>query len=232
MGWDNNRTRFAEQLSTVIQGTTRGWGSVAGFASNTSNYTPVQELLLPNPDQQVGGQPIKSASFYQYNAHFGELSYVTALRNELIARGAPNRIGMLIDTGRNGWGGPGRPMAANGSSINQYVDSARIDRRLHRGNWCNQASAGIGERPRANPHPGVHAYVWVKPPGESDGISTMLTVPHPDGKQHDPMCSPTYRGSQDANGGNLTGAMGSAPHAGEWFPAHVRALAGNAHPAL
>ena len=55
--------------------------------------------------------------------------------------------GFIIDTARNGKGGI----------------------RTRWGNWCNIKGAGLGERPRAAPAPLVHAYFWVKPPGESDG---------------------------------------------------------------
>jgi cellulose 1,4-beta-cellobiosidase len=46
------------------------------------------------------------------------------------------------------------------------------------------------------------------------------------------MCDPTYRGSDQANGGNLTGALADAPIAGRWFPEHFEILVRNAYPAL
>ena len=38
------------------------------------------------------------------------------------------------------------------------------------GAWCNVRGAGLGQRPVATPMPGLDAYVWIKPPGESDGL--------------------------------------------------------------
>jgi cellulase/cellobiase CelA1 len=229
LGWDDNRTKAVTKMKEVVMGTSKGWDSVAGFASNSANYTPLEETNLPDSNLNIGGQPVKSSSYYEYNPHFDELDFVTALRDAFVSGGAPARLGMLIDTGRNGWGGPLRPAAASGTSVNAYVNSGRVDRRNHRGNWCNQALGGVGERPTAAPKPGIHAYVWVKPPGESDGIATPTPGgPNADGKQHDPMCSPTFNGA----GGTLTGAMPGAPHAGDWFAPHFKSLVENAFPPL
>ena len=74
--------------------------------------------------------------------------------------------------------------------VDTYVDGGRIDRRIHAGNWCNQSGAGLGERPKAAPAAGIDAYVWMKPPGESDGSSTA--IPNDEGKGFDRMCDPTY----------------------------------------
>lgn len=58
---------------------------------------------------------------------------------------------MLVDTSRNGWGGTVCPTAASpATSVETYVDGGRVGRRLHMGNWCNQAGAGLGERPKAS----------------------------------------------------------------------------------
>jgi cellulose 1,4-beta-cellobiosidase len=78
--------------------------------------------------------------------------------------------------------------------------------------WCNQRS-GIGERPTAAPLAGVDAYVWIKPPGESDGTSDS-TAP-----RYDAMCS-----SADSVAG--------APQAGKWFAPYFADLVKNAVPAL
>ena len=114
---------------------------------------------------------------------------------------------MLIDTSRNGWGGAARPTAASTSTdLNTYVDASRIDRRIHTGNWCNQSGAGIGERPKASPATGIDAYVWIKPPGESDGSSSDPRSPNNEGKGFDRMCDPTYTGNA-RNGNSMTGAL-------------------------
>jgi cellulose 1,4-beta-cellobiosidase len=205
--------------------------SVDGFITNTANYTPLDEPNLPNSAMTLpgGGNPIRSARFYEWNPYFDEADYATALQAAFVAAGMPAGTGMLIDTSRNGWGGPDRPTGASGTTVDAYVDSGRVDRRLHRGNWCNQ-SGGIGERPQAAPRPAIDAFVWVKPPGESDGSSSLIE--NDEGKGFDRMCDPTYRGSQQANGGNLTGAMPDAPISGRWFPQHFEVLVRNAYPAL
>ena len=102
-------------------------------------------------------------------------------------------------------------------------------RRIHAGNWCNQSGAGLGERPTAAPAAGIDAYVWVKPPGESDGSSAA--IPNDEGKGFDRMCDPTY-GGNPRNGNNPTGALPNSPVAGHWFSAQFRQLMQNAYPPL
>jgi cellulose 1,4-beta-cellobiosidase len=119
-----------------------------------------------------------------------ELTYVAKLRETLAAAGIVGE-GFVIDTGRNG----------------------RAGIRTNWGHWCNVAGAGLGERPRAAPAPGIDAYFWVKPPGDSDGSS------NPTDPQFDQEC-----GSEDAARG--------APSAGQWFPAYFADLVRNAAPTL
>jgi len=62
-----------------------------------------------------------------------------------------SRVGwksFVIDTGRSGNG----PLTGGGDE-----------------NWCNPQGRALGPTPRANPGPNIDAYLWVKPPGESDG---------------------------------------------------------------
>ncbi|HEU4327509.1 MAG TPA: glycoside hydrolase family 6 protein, partial [Roseiflexaceae bacterium] len=103
----------------------------------------------------------------------------------------------------------------------------------HKGNWCNQSGAGIGARPQVAPAPGFDAWVWVKPPGESDGSSSLIpTGPdNPGGKGFDRMCDPTYTGNT-LNGGNLSGALPGAPVSGRWFQSQFVQLVENAYPAF
>ena len=52
------------------------------------------------------------------------------------------------------------------------IDTSRDGKayiRASTANWCNIKGAGLGERPQAAPAPLVDAYLWIKPPGESDG---------------------------------------------------------------
>ncbi|MFD1146533.1 glycoside hydrolase family 6 protein [Saccharothrix hoggarensis] len=104
-----------------------------------------------------------------------------------------------------------------------------MDRRFQKGNWCNQSGAGLGERPKAAPKPNIDAYVWIKPPGESDGSSTE--IPNDEGKGFDRMCDPTYTGNP-RNGNNMSGALPDAPLSGHWFSAQFQELMRNAYPAL
>ena len=143
---------------------------------------------------------------------------------------AGERVGALLDTSRNGWGGPNRPTGpSTNSDPNTFVDQSRIDRRIHKGNWCNQSGAGLGERPRANPASGIDAYVWVKPPGVSDGSSQL--IPNEEGQGFDEMCDPNY-GGNPRNGNNPSGALPDAPLSGHWFSAQFRQLMANAYPPL
>jgi cellulose 1,4-beta-cellobiosidase len=139
-------------------------------------------------------------------------------------------IGMLIDTSRNGWGGPDRPQAASTSTdVNVFVDESRIDRRWHRGNWCNNKYAGVGARPTAAPQPNYDAFVWINPPGESDGVSQPGIIdPEDPNKTFDVMCDP--------NGLNIycncgfTDARPAMPHWGRWSTAFFQQLLTNAYP--
>jgi endoglucanase len=50
------------------------------------------------------------------------------------------------------------------------IDTSRNGRGPGAGNFCNPAGTGLGEPPTTNTgDPLVHAFLWVKRPGESDG---------------------------------------------------------------
>lgn len=119
-----------------------------------------------------------------------ELTYVAKLSASLAEAGIADK-GFIIDTSRNGRGGI----------------------RAKWGAWCNVKGAGLGERPRASPAPGVDAYFWVKPPGESDGAS------EPSSPGYDAACG------TDAS-------LPGAPHAGKWFAEYFLQLVQNANPPL
>jgi cellulose 1,4-beta-cellobiosidase len=127
---------------------------------------------------------------YQGNPCHDELTYVQSLSTALAAAGIMNK-GFLIDTSRNAKGGIRHDWGA----------------------WCNVRGAGLGERPAASPQPGLDAYVWIKPPGESDGTSD------PSAPRFDAHCA-----AQDATPG--------APQAGQWFDSYFVDLATNATPPL
>ncbi|MCX6105583.1 MAG: glycoside hydrolase family 6 protein [Proteobacteria bacterium] len=112
----------------------------------------------------------------QSNPARDELTYVQLLSQDLAAAGVSSRH-FIIDTGRNG--------AQNS--------------RQSWGSWCNIANAAIGKFPQAEPLPEIDAFVWIKPPGESDGTSDASAP------RYDYMCS-----SSDS--------LTPAPEAGAWFP--------------
>ena len=226
LGWDNNRSAAIPLYTRVVQGTTAGLASVDGFITNTANATPLLEPNLPDPNLTINGQPIRSSTYYQWNPFFDEAHFTAALYNEFVSAGWPSTIGFLIDTGRNGWGGPQRPTTANGYDVNSYVNSGRVDRRYHRGNWCNQSGEGIGMPPTTAPMEHIDAYVWAKPPGESDGSSKLIA--NNQGKGFDRMCDPTFITPD----GVLSGAKPNAPLSGEWFHEHFVDLVENAYPAI
>jgi cellulose 1,4-beta-cellobiosidase len=234
LGWPNNfdgTVSVFDQTLAAGQGGP-GYDKIHGFITNTANYTPVEEIFLPNPNLQVGSGQVMSSTFYEFNPRFDERDFATDLQSAFAARGCTN-CGMLIDTSRNGWGGADRPTAVSTSTdLNTYVDQSRIDRRPHRGGWCNQSGAGIGARPTASTGiAGVDAFVWVKPPGESDGVSQAGVIdPDDPAKGFDAMCDPNA--TNRYNSAFPTNALAGAPHAGRWFPAQFTMLVQNAFPVL
>ncbi|MCZ7418755.1 glycoside hydrolase family 6 protein [Verrucosispora sp. WMMA2121] len=229
IGWDSNFTPTAQILREAAGASGATVNHVHGFITNTANYSALVEPYAKVTDS-VNGQTVRQSDWIDWNQYNDEQSFAQAFRQELVRQGFPSNIGMLIDTSRNGWGGPNRPTAAGPTtSVNAYVDGGRIDRRIHKGNWCNQAGAGLGERPTAAPASGIDAYVWIKPPGESDGSSRE--IPNNDGKGFDRMCDPTYQGNE-RNGNSMSGALPDAPISGAWFPAQLSELMRNAYPPL
>jgi cellulose 1,4-beta-cellobiosidase len=221
LGWSDNFTAFpavAMQAATASGATP---ADVQGFVSNTAGYSPTTEPYFTVTDS-VNGTSVRQSTWVDWNDYVDEQSFDQDMRGALVSAGFSSGIGMLIDTGRNGWGGPDRPTGTSTSTdLNTYVDQSRIDRRPQVGDWCNQNGAGIGARPTASPASGIDAYVWVKPPGESDG----------DTSTGEEMCDPNYGGNA-RNGNNPTNALPNPPKAGQWFPAEFHMLLANAYPAL
>jgi cellulose 1,4-beta-cellobiosidase len=231
LGWPSNMSATPAVYNTVVKNTTAGYASIDGFISDTANYTPTQEPLLTNPTLQIGGQNVDSATFYQFNPTFDELSYDTAMYNTLVAAGFPSSKKFLIDTSRNGWGPTHPTTITSATDVNTYVSDNKIDKRPFRGDWCNQNNAGIGARPTDQPFGSsspILAFVWIKPPGESDGDYPTSTHTH-----GDPHCDPNGTNT-DGNGG--TYSTGSIPGfdvpAGMMYPAEFQMLVKNAFPAL
>ena len=275
LGWDRadngesnmkNGVKYFKQLVDGADGKIDGQGldMIRGFASNTSGYTPVDEpKLLGGLDNLAALMQSGGEAFYQWNPAVDELTYVQMLQNYFTTSGSAigtatfdsDKLGFIIDTARNGWGAEGRPTPANSTKGTNGADANRVDRRVHRGHWCNVNSAGIGESPKASPsssHPYLDAFFWMKPPGESDGISFHVTDysqgsdaynnldaidkaivdqandPVYAGKALDTMCVPGEPREQVTV--NVVPAM--APHAGAWFHKQFLMLIDNAYPAL
>jgi cellulose 1,4-beta-cellobiosidase len=227
LGWDSNLAPAAALFVEVAK--LAGIETVHGFITNSANYSATKEPFF-DAQTNVNGASVRMAKWVDFNNYVDELSFAQAFRTKLVSLGFDAKLGMLIDTSRNGWGGAKRPAAkSSASDVNTFADQSRIDRRIHAGNWCNQSGAGLGERPRANPEPGIDAYVWIKPPGESDGASQPIA--NMDGKGFDRMCDPSYGGNA-RNGNSATGALANAPLSGAWFQAQLAELMQNAFPPL
>ncbi|MFE8955692.1 glycoside hydrolase family 6 protein [Streptomyces althioticus] len=227
LGWDDNFGPSAELFKQAATAEGATVADVHGFIANTANYSALEEDNFSIGDT-VGGKSVRESKWVSWNRYVDELSYAQALREELVSLGFDSNIGMLIDTSRNGWGGANRPTGPGATTdVDTYVDGGRYDRRYNTGNWCNQAGAGLGERPQASPAPGIDAYVWMKPPGESDGASEEID--NDEGKGFDRMCDPTYQGNP-RNDNNMSGALPDAPVSGHWFSAQFQELLKNAYP--
>ena len=171
LGWTEGAGLAFPFYADVVKGTTAGFASVDGIITNTANYGPTKEPYM-TATEEIGGNEVESATFYSYDPEIDEVDYAQEFYTGLTGAGFPSTIGFLIDTSRNGWGGPNRPTGASTSTVlNTFVNATKIDQRDDMGQWCNQANQGIGSFPTVNPggSTNLQAYVWVKPPGESDG---------------------------------------------------------------
>lgn len=208
LGWDHG-DNAAKAYKKVLE-MAGGESKITGFATNVSNYSTLRESF--NPFNDVNANMSVIVGFYEWNRMIDERTYVEGMRARF-----PNHS-FIIDTGRSGWASK---------------SGAPMDTRTHRGNWCNVRGAGIGERPTVAPAPGIDAYVWIKPPGESDGTSdSSANSPNEEGKRYDAMCGqePTLR---KISGDTVpTDALPGAPHAGRWFHEQFMMLVENAHPPL
>jgi cellulose 1,4-beta-cellobiosidase len=224
LGWDTNLNPSVDMMKTAATASGSTVANVHGFITNTANTSALREPYITVDNTT---RPSRWIDWNQFN---DELGYAQAFRARAVAVGFPSNIGMLIDTSRNGWGGAARPTGpSTATDLNTRIDASRVDRRFQKGNWCNASGAGLGERPRAAPEPGIDAYVWIKPPGESDGSSTF--IPNDEGKGFDRMCDPTYGGNA-RNNNNPTGALPNAPLSGHWFVEQFQELLRNAFPPL
>jgi len=230
IGWDDNLQPTIDIACQAARAQGATPSDVWGFITNTANYSALKEPFF-TANTVVGGKVLREVGggWVDWNRYVDELGFAQDFRTKA-ASCFGSSIGMLIDTSRNGWGGSARPTAASTSTDPvTFMNQSKIDRRIHLGNWCNQSGAGLGERPKAAPAAGIDAYVWIKPPGESDG--SISAIPNNEGKGFDQMCDPTYTGNP-RNQNHMSGALPNAPLSGHWFSAQFQQLMQNAFPPL
>ena len=173
-----------------------------GFATNIGGYQPLGKtcpLDLATPmATYCRAHPrdpccLDSCGMVQrFNSGVGELNFVKLLERHLSLAIPGLEPRFLIDTGRNGAELSGAACVAS----------------------CNLRTASFGPLPTANTdHGSVDAYLWLLPPGLSDGCSSC---PHGDAA-----CS-----REDAAFG-AGSKEPSAPHKGNLYPAFLRVIAGN-----
>jgi cellulose 1,4-beta-cellobiosidase len=233
LGWTEGASLAFPFYANVAKGTTAGFASLDGIITNTANYGPTKEPFM-TATESIGGNPVDSATFYSYDPEIDELDYAEEFYTGLTGAGFPTTLGFLIDTSRNGWGGPNRPTAASTSTVlNTFVDASKIDERDDMGQWCNQEGQGIGAFPTVNPggFANLQAYVWVKPPGESDGdYPDGDTNPlHPAGGG-DENCDPAH--SNALANGMVVGSIPNSPPAGAFWITEFLEDVQNAYPAI
>ena len=232
LGWPANLTAAVPFFLQVAQGTTAGVSSVDGFITNTANYGPTKEPFM-TANESIGGTPVFNATFYQFNPNIDEEDYAAQFDAALISAGFPSTLGFLIDTSRNGWGGPNRPAGPSTSTVlNTFVDATKIDQRDDMGQWCNQENQGLGVPPTVNPgfFTNLYAYVWIKPPGESDGNYPGSVFNGVTSTTGDPNCDPAH--SNALANSMLTGAIPNSPPAGTFWTTEFQMLVQNAFPAI
>ena len=186
-GYKSGIARAIQMLSSL--GTVyldAGWSGWIGTYNAPKMASVMAEIF-----EMAGKTAARVRGFVTNVSNYGsagaEAAYAAALRSSLVQAGH-TQLAFIIDTGRNGGGqAPG---------------------------WCNPKGAGMGTPPTASP--GIayaDAFFWIKPPGESDGVSSR-TAP-----RYDPECG-------------KPSAWRDAPQAGEWFHDQFVELARHASPPL
>jgi cellulose 1,4-beta-cellobiosidase len=192
LGWPQNTEGVSTVMSAVLKDAQAlnpaAAKAVVGFATNVANYSPVSAGGKPPATEKT-----MSNGMYDGNPAIDETIYITNLVKVFQGVGLPTRF--LIDTSRNGQAGI----------------------RKSWGSWCNIKNSGIGTAPAVDPQPNVDAYMWIKPPGDSDGNSEGAP-------RLDKFCDPTTSFGQDS--------LSGAPQAGVWFQSEFEMLVKNANPAL
>jgi len=195
LGWPNNQALIIPIFQNVMS-LAKGLNSAAtfrGFASSVANYSPYSAPGACPITPASGCQTNNGVLQLSGNSCLDESTYISQLNSHLSSASLPTQ--WIVDTSRSG----------------------RASIRTVWGSWCNIKNSGIGPRPSTNPGTNVDAFVWVKPPGESDGVSSGTV-------RLDGFCDPTT--------GNGVDSLSGAPQAGQWFDAEFQMLVKNANPAL
>jgi cellulose 1,4-beta-cellobiosidase len=232
LGWTEGAGLAFPFYADVAKGTTDGFASIDGIITNTANYGPTKEPYM-TATEEIGGNEVESATFYSYDPEIDEVDYAQEFLTGLTGAGFPSTLGFLIDTSRNGWGGSLRPTAASTSTdLNTFVDATKIDERDDMGQWCNQANQGIGVPPTVNPgyFSNLNAYVWVKPPGESDGNYPGSVYNGVTSTTGDPNCNPTNTNALANN--MVIGSIPNSPSAGTFWLTEFVEDVQNAYPPI
>jgi len=213
-GWLGWPSPGLQNIGPILQGVINTAKSLnplfylRGWISNTANYDPWNSNVRPATDPAAtfascNNYPIHPAGFtlcYDFNAAINEFIFQTQILGPtLAALGLPQIF--LFDSSRSGVPGI----------------------RKNWGSWCNIKGAGIGPRPAATPDstaPNLDAFVWIKPPGESDGNSAALPT------------HPAVDGFCDCTTTNGVDSLCPSPQAGQPFAAHFSMMVHNANPKL
>ena len=232
LGWTEGAGLAFPFYADVLKGTTAGFASLDGIITNTANYGPTKEPFM-TATEEIGGNEVESATFYSYDPEIDELDYAQEFYTGLTGVGFPSSLGFLIDTSRNGWGGPNRPTAASTSTVlNTFVNASKIDQRDDMGQWCNQENQGIGAFPTVNPggFANLQAYVWVKPPGESDGNYPGSVYNGVTSTTGDPNCDPAHSNALANN--MAVASIPNSPSAGTFWITEFLQDVQNAYPPI
>jgi endoglucanase len=116
-------------------------GTAVYIDAGNANWLPVPEIA-----QRLTGAGVEEAHGFSLNvSNFVATDKTVAYGKEVVAA-LGMKVGFVVDTSRNGQG--------------EAPEKA----------WCNPPGRGLGQAPTTNTgDPLVHAFLWIKRPGESDG---------------------------------------------------------------
>ncbi|MDQ3790159.1 MAG: glycoside hydrolase family 6 protein, partial [Actinomycetota bacterium] len=107
LGWDDNFNASVQIICQAASASGSTPANVHGFIANTANYSALKEPFF-TATTVVGGRPLREVAggWVDWNRYVDELGYAQAFRQQADSQCFDSGVGMLIDTSRNGWGGP------------------------------------------------------------------------------------------------------------------------------